>query len=62
MGLFGGNNQSSAATLATSGFGTFKPDNEVSRNNPIIDFSKPMQIFSLIAVLVISAYAYKRFK
>ena len=62
MGLFGGSEQSSASSAAYSGIGLFSPDNEISINPPLIDFSEPMQVLQLIALMVIAAYAYKRFK
>ena len=62
MGLFGGSSQSSASSAASSGLGLFNPNNEVSINKPIIDFSEPMQVLELVALMVIVAYAYKRFK
>ncbi len=62
MGLFGGSKQSSASGTSYSGVGLFAPDNEISISKPIINFGEPVQVLSLLAVALIAAYAWKRFK
>jgi hypothetical protein len=63
MGLFGGGTKVSSASAATySGVGAFQPVNSYKFKKPMIDFSEPMQIVSLVSVIAIGLYAWKRFK
>ena len=57
-----GSKTDQSSTSASSGMGAFTPKNTVQINAPWLDFSKPFNVLSAIAVAVIWFAAYRKIK
>lgn len=62
MGLLGGSSSKQSGANSVSGVGTFAPKNNITINEPLLDFKNPFELFAIALICAAGWCAWRKFK